>query len=293
MTDRHPGMRLLLLVVGLTLFVAAGLSGLADASDGGGDRVGGDTCEFCHDELTSAFKSTVHWKVDPEGSCESCHGPGAAHVEEGDPARIRTLGNDKPAKQVNSVCLECHGRDETHAEFRQSPHALGGIACTACHGPHEHVTRPLLRAVMPDLCYDCHATVRAQFSLNEHHPVNEGGVACQDCHDPHRRADRSLLGGVKQQQCLRCHTEYRGPWFFEHEAVTLEGCASCHTPHGSVNRHLLMYQNVGDLCLQCHPEQPFFHDLTDSAGQRTTDVNDCTGCHSEIHGSNNDALFLN
>jgi DmsE family decaheme c-type cytochrome len=286
-------MFLLSLVAGLPLLVIAALFFVTVASEGDEDRVGGDTCEICHDELTSAFKSTVHWKEDPEGSCENCHGPGAAHVEEGDPTHIRALDRDGPAKQLNSTCLECHGRDEAHAGFPQGPHALGGITCTACHDPHESVTRPLLRAATPELCYECHATVRAQFSLNEHHPVNQGGIACQDCHDPHRRPDRSLLGGLKQQRCLRCHTEYRGPWFFEHEAVTVEGCTSCHTPHGSVNRHLLTYQRVGDLCLQCHPEQPFFHDLTDSAGQRTTDVNDCTRCHSEIHGSNNDVLFLN
>jgi DmsE family decaheme c-type cytochrome len=143
------------------------------------------------------------------------------------------------------------------------------------------------------LCYGCHATVRSAFWLNEHHPVNEGGVDCTDCHNPHRSSSRSILGGFKQAACLKCHGEYRGPWFFEHEAVTVEGCITCHAPHGSVNRHLLTYQRVGDLCMSCHPEQPFFHDAVDSSGQRTTEFNDCTRCHTEIHGSNNDARFLN
>jgi len=80
---------------------------------------------------------------------------------------------------------------------------------------------------------------------------------------------------------------------FEHEVVAVEGCTTCHSPHGSVNRHLLAYQRVGDLCLQCHPGQPFFHVAVDESGRRTTAINDCTRCHTEIHGSNNDALFLN
>jgi hypothetical protein len=56
---------------------------------------------------------------------------------------------------------------------------------------------------------------------------------------------------------------------------------------------MLTYQRAGDLCLQCHPEQPFFHVLTDDSGERTTSFNQCTNCHVQIHGSNNDALFFN
>jgi DmsE family decaheme c-type cytochrome len=134
--------------------------------------------------------------------------------------------------------------------------------------------------------------VRASFLLTERHPVEQGGVDCTDCHNPHAPAQRRLLGGFKQDDCLRCHSEFRGPWFFEHQAVAVEGCMACHAPHGSVNRHLLTYQRVGDLCLQCHPSQPFFHVAVDGAGDRTTGINDCTRCHTQIHGSNNDALFL-
>lgn len=135
--------------------------------------------------------------------------------------------------------------------------------------------------------------MRAQFQLTERHPVGFGTMGCTDCHDPHAESSRTQLGGFKQAQCVRCHSEYRGPWVFEHEVLAVEGCIACHTPHGSVNRHLLTYQRVGDLCLQCHPEQPFFHVAVDGQGRRTTGINDCTRCHTEIHGSNNDALFLN
>jgi DmsE family decaheme c-type cytochrome len=262
-------------------------------ADSSGERVGSEFCAECHDEVAQAFQSSVHWKKDPEWACENCHGPGGVHVEELDLERIRRFTSQDPANERSAVCLGCHGRERTHSGFRKSNHALASVACDDCHNPHVAATDPLLREATPALCYRCHITVRAQFSLNERHPVDQGGVACTDCHDPHRRARRSLLGGFTQLACLKCHSEYRGPWVFEHEAVTVEGCTACHTPHGSVNRHLLTYQRVGDLCLQCHPEQPFFHDATDASGQRTTQYNDCTRCHSEIHGSNSDALFLN
>jgi len=239
------------------------------------------------------FLRSAHWKADPEGSCEGCHGPGGDHAEEADPTRIGRFGPEIPAMVRSNACLECHGRDRAQSRFVSSDHALASVACDDCHDPHGSSREFLLRKPALELCYGCHPTVRAAFSLNERHPGSRGGVVCSDCHDPHRRSGRTVLGGFKQQVCLKCHTEYRGPWVFEHEAVAAEGCGSCHLPHGSVNRYLLTYPRVSDLCLQCHPEQPFFHDLTDVGGSRTTSFNDCTACHAMIHGSNNDALFLN
>lgn len=256
------------------------------------DRVGSETCAVCHEELLETIRSSPHGLADAEGACENCHGPGAAHADSGEAADIRRFDESVAPRERSAACAECHGRQRELSKFRKSEHALGGLACNDCHQVHGN-DELLLSEMPPGLCYGCHASVEAQFELNERHPVNEGAVSCTDCHNPHAPQKRSLLGGFKQGVCLDCHVQYRGPWIFEHEAVTVEGCLSCHTPHGSVNRHLLTYQRAGDLCLQCHAEQPFFHDLTDAAGARTTGINDCTRCHSEIHGSNNDALFLN
>lgn len=284
----------------VALLACAALTGLSLAQDEP-ERVGSETCEGCHDEVVAGLKNNVHWNDDPERSCENCHGAGSAHAEEMDPTLILGFGADTPADQRSAACGECHGRNAEHANFRRSDHALGSVACNDCHRVHPATeeTRP---QKTPDLCYSCHADVQAQFSLNERHPVRQGGMDCMDCHDVHRATRRARLAGFKQEMCLSCHGDYRGPWVFEHEASAVVGCLSCHTPHGSPNRHLLTYQRAGDLCLQCHPEQPFFHDLTETVPGdpppetrqfRSTGFNDCTRCHSEIHGSNNDALFLN
>jgi len=257
-------------------------------------RVGNETCAGCHDDLAAAFARTVHGKADPEGSCEGCHGPGEAHANEADPQLIFRFGPEVPPGERTAACLACHRRDPQGRTWPSSDHDRSSVACDDCHDPHAAGLRPkLLAEPTVDLCYRCHDTTRAQFQLTERHPVGPESMSCTDCHDPHAASSRSLLGGFKQAACLRCHTEYRGPWVFEHESLAVEGCTICHTPHGSVNRHLLTYQRVGDLCLQCHPEQPFFHVVVDASGQRTTGYNDCTRCHTEIHGSNNDALFLN
>jgi DmsE family decaheme c-type cytochrome len=276
----------------LVLGLATVGTGASSATDGSG-RVGNETCESCHDEVVRAFRSSVHWKADPVESCEGCHGPGEAHANEADPALILRFGEDTSTTERNGACLECHGRDRKVRHYASGDHGLSTVACVRCHSPHGSTRESLLVRETPGLCYECHPNARAEFALNERHPVEQGGIDCQDCHDPHGRSQRSVLGGFKQEMCLRCHTEHRGPWVFEHEAVAVEGCGSCHVPHGSVNRHLLTYQRAGDLCLQCHPEQPFFHDLTDASGARTSSYNVCTNCHVAIHGSNNDALFLN
>ena len=259
-----------------------------------GGTIGSDGCAMCHEDVVASFQHNPHWRSDPEGSCEGCHGEGEAHADEADPARIRGLGEESPASEVSEACLTCHADSRSHRGWSGSDHARAGESCTSCHAVHSSVAGTvLLKSKTPGLCHDCHASVRAQFDLPERHPVDGVAMDCIDCHDPHSASDHAVLGGFRQRTCLRCHGEYRGPWFFEHEAVTVEGCPSCHAPHGSVNRHLLTYQRVGDLCLQCHPVQPFFHTAVDDSGERTTGINDCTRCHSEIHGSNNDALFLN
>jgi len=260
------------------------LASPAPGADQDAGRIGAETCGMCHDDIYEPLLDTIHGRLEPERFCEDCHGPGEAHMDEdGDP--------DKILKQVD--CASCHQSGFNRPAWGRSDHKLAGLDCQSCHDVHGSASAdPLLQDATPDLCLECHQTVRAEFAMPESHPLGRGAVDCVDCHNPHAPAPRSALGGFKQQTCLQCHTEYQGPWFFQHEVVAVEGCDACHAPHGSINRRLLTYQRVSDLCLQCHPGQPFFHDATDTAGMRTTQINDCTSCHNAIHGSNNNALFL-
>src|SRR5215217_8088389 len=58
------------------------------------DYVGSEVCKACHEDQFKAFSHTSHaqltkissWK-DKVTGCESCHGPGKAHSEEGDPKK--------------------------------------------------------------------------------------------------------------------------------------------------------------------------------------------------------------
>ena len=73
------------------------------ASSFDGDYVGSEACKDCHEDQFKAFSHTSHaslakisgWKEKVTG-CEACHGPGKAHLEEGDPAKIIWFKNKSP-----------------------------------------------------------------------------------------------------------------------------------------------------------------------------------------------------
>ena len=55
-------------------------------------------------------------------SCEACHGPGAAHVEDADPKKIFSF-KTATAKEINQRCLECHSSGKDHMNFSRSAHS--------------------------------------------------------------------------------------------------------------------------------------------------------------------------
>src|SRR5499433_1017375 len=106
------------------------------------DYVGSETCKTCHEGQFNSFSKTAHaklakagWKTERQG-CESCHGPGKAHVEGGgDKTKIRTFENESP-KQISEACLQCHAGKEEHNNFKRGEHWRNDVACTDCHSPH-------------------------------------------------------------------------------------------------------------------------------------------------------------
>jgi len=257
--------------------------------------VGADTCKTCHEDLyKNEFERTPHYQTTLHGGhgCESCHGPGSEHVEGGgDVSKIisfKTLSR----REASARCLECHGEALEQSHFASSAHANNNVGCTDCHSPHHGREERLLVKTQPQLCFDCHGELKAEFAKPYHHRVNEGLVQCQDCHNVHGsaspRSTRSSTTG--DAVCFKCHADKQGPFVYEHVPVKTEGCGSCHTPHGSTNPRLLRVNQVNLLCLQCHtvptqsPAGPA-HNLSQK-------YQACTMCHTQIHGSNFSTVFF-
>lgn len=296
-------------VAALLLSPVAGVADL-DAQDP--SAPGPETCAFCHQEQAEPAPGDPHRLLGEAerygaegGSCVYCHGNAAEHVDAGGGrGNIDGFGADMSARAVSETCLSCHA--ETHPRFFAGEHAQAGLSCVSCHQAHpssyEHAD--LLESpdglasadpgAGPDrasaLCIQCHQDVAARFDMNERHRLEEGNIGCTSCHDPHDLWAGARLGGFSHERsCLQCHTSTGGPFVFEHDASRVEGCVACHDPHGSANRHLLSFQDQGQLCYSCHVEMPGFH--LGSPVRFGEDAN-CTNCHTAIHGSNLDPYFL-
>ena len=296
------------------------------ASYSSGEYVGSEACKDCHEDQFKAFSHTSHaqlanissWKGKVAG-CEACHGPGKAHLAEGDPAKIISF-KSKSSKETSEACLSCHAGKEEHNNFRRGEHWRNDIGCTDCHSPHltdaiaknrpgsnvfvspansqkpGFATLHMLKTSDPQLCMSCHTETNPDFNKPFHHKVLEGAIKCSDCHNPHGGFElkqmRLATGG--DAPCLKCHVDKQGPFAYEHAPVKTEGCTACHTPHGSSNPRLLRFSAVDQLCLTCHS---LAHDV--GAGEpagpqhnQNAQYANCTACHVKIHGSRTSPVFF-
>jgi DmsE family decaheme c-type cytochrome len=165
--------------------------------------------------------------------------------------------------------------------------AFVGVAST--QRPSE-ANELMLKQSEPQLCLTCHNEMKSQFSKPFHHKVLEGTMKCTDCHNAHggfESKQTKLAVGV-DAVCVKCHTNKAGPFVYEHAPTKTEGCTVCHIPHGSSNPKMLKRAQVRQLCFECHtgiadeesPQAPSLHN------QANVRYQECTVCHSAIHGSN-------
>ena len=221
---------------------------------------GTDTCVLCHEAQEQNITHSRHGQAkDPRSpaatlGCESCHGPGQAHVDDDAKGNIKRFAALTPAA-VNETCLSCHNRG-THAGWEGSAHEARNLTCTTCHSVHapQSMQNQLVKATETQVCASCH---RLQVTKTEravaHMPVREGKMSCSSCHNPHgsiTNVKNLKAGSSVAELCTTCHTEMRGPTLFEHAPVR-ENCATCHDPHGSSNDRMLVVR-MPMLCQRCH-----------------------------------------
>jgi DmsE family decaheme c-type cytochrome len=297
----HAGPLLAFAAVTAILFSAPLLS--AQSKPAG--YAGSETCQPCHDDISTAFQKNPHHEVESNTrrgfqgmACESCHGPGAKHAESVSASDITNPAKLTAAK-TDQLCLKCHLNQPTHVGRIQGGHVKNQVSCTSCHSVHKgrQMLRPTRAAAINELCRSCHTDVWAQFQKPFKHRLVEGAMSCDDCHNPHGRLTRGAVRTVSgnEPSCFRCHSDKRGPFVYEHAPVRTEGCQACHEPHGSANPRMLTRHEVRLVCLECHANvgvqktiggiPPAFHDL------RSARFQSCTGCHIKIHGSFVDAAL--
>jgi len=280
--------------------------------------MGDEVCLSCHESVTPGlnqkFQHTVHASVlKPVNSrgertshgCESCHGPGEAHVQAGGGRGVGNLvpfGETTPeaVARIDAACMGCHqGGDRGY--WHGSAHQAADLACTSCHTVMQNVSQARLLAAHTEVetCARCHPVQYSAIYSNAHMPLRpgafevstatEGKMRCSSCHQPHGTVTPNLIRHVTvNDECLSCHAEKRGPFLWEHSPV-VENCLNCHEPHGSTRRAMLK-MNVPRLCQTCHvstghatsPRNP---------NDRFVVANSCLQCHTQVHGSNHPSGF--
>lgn len=302
------------LMVFRCLMFAALLLAIAPVALPQEEYAGSEACQICHEDIFEGFQKSRHATLDVDAkrgwegrACESCHGPGAKHLESMEAGDVLNPGKIEPMRADES-CLECHLNEPTHIGRIRGSHARNQVSCVACHSVHAEPPpktggrHPQARVNME--CAECHTSAWASFQRPHAHKLPQGAMSCLDCHNPHGSFLPKNIRAVQANEpnCLNCHGDKRGPFVFEHAPMRLEGCGACHEPHGSANPRMLTRASVSNLCLECHANiyrpdgtsasgalggiPTGFHDLANPRFQN------CTICHQKIHGSHVNRDFL-
>jgi predicted CXXCH cytochrome family protein len=227
-----------------------GVDALLPDSMKGATFVGTETCASCHEKQNDEFKLSTHARIAVEGEtegvaqgCETCHGPGSVHAENGG-------GKDNilNPRQKPEVCFTCHL--EKKAEFRlpyRHPVLEGKMSCADCHNLHGPEARPWTATSMEgvnEACFKCHKDQRGPFPW-EHEALRDG---CTTCHKVHGSITDKMLVARDANLCLRCHIQTDFPFVGDRNHygtnfnMTQGTCwsAGCHTAvHGSYYERFL------------------------------------------------------
>jgi DmsE family decaheme c-type cytochrome len=254
-------------------------------------------CLECHDGQAETLMNTPHHllaeeteKVSLAVGCISCHPGWEDHLEE--PSNETIGAGPELAGAIQAkTCASCHQTPHQVAMASTDPHLRQGYNCSSCHTVHGNRNRFLVKSDNDNFCTECHNSVALEFKRRSAHPLESGNIRCTDCHHLGSIEDPDLVADF-DWTCQSCHYEVTGPFVYEHPVVYTHlvegsGCTECHQPHGSANERLLKQAGDGT-CRQCHMT-PAGHRIAHSG---LAARHDCIDCHSEIHGSDHNAMLL-
>jgi hypothetical protein len=240
-----------------------------------------------------------------ENSCISCHqGLGGKYEA------ITADWAESVHAQQGVGCVSCHGGDPTQAE------------AAAAMSPEAGYLGPLPKDRIPGLCGSCHTRVDLmrpfdlptdqldQYWQSQHgQALLEGDpnvATCFDCHDGHRVFKVSdpaseVYPGNEPEMCARCHADealmssygipsdqydlyqesVHGIAMLQNQDLRAPTCSTCHGKHGAAPPG---YQQVANVCGQCHAKtEEYYLQGAHKTGMTGQAAPECVACHGQ-HG---------
>jgi len=212
-------------------------------------------------------------------NCESCHGPGRAHVEStardgyepGDPSGIETLAYMDKDESLE-LCFQCHALKDVLKEGY-----LPGESLEAYYA--------LKYPILGDRPYTIDGRVRS-FAYQATHLASacylDGPMDCVSCHEPHAQGywdieRRALADPFDDGQCTSCHPSKMldvEEHTFHPAGSEGSSCVACHMPylqHPEVGEGVVFARSdhtiaiprpvfdtdlgIESACVQCHEDR--------------------------------------
>lgn len=195
------------------------------------------SCMFCHvGRLQSTDDASNLYKNRPFAEltigCESCHGPGALHVEERSkrlpvPGKVDT-SIVNPAhlspQLADDICISCHELGEARIpqagksfiDFRPGTPLLDTVAIFK--------SRLVMNWNMEEW-YD-------EMKLSKCYRDSGARLSCVSCHDSHRSLTAAEAPVYYRAKCLGCHRQSSCTASLElrHGTTPSDNCVACHMP---------------------------------------------------------------
>lgn len=210
--------------------------------------------------------------------CESCHGPGAAHLDWAkDPEAFTAAPGLTPhgltvaleGRQAGeiAVCLTCHSRRESLADGTPLPGTAYAqtYSISLLRPGVYHADGQIL-----DEVFEGGSFLQSKMFAK--------GVTCSNCHDPHSGALKAEGNAV----CLQCHSPAGNPDFPSLPLKVFDGPEHTFHPQGSegakcVNCHMAGRNYMGIDFRRDHSFRIPRPDLDAATGAPDA----CTGCHTD------------
>jgi len=269
-------------------------------------------CAGCHSVNPNQTSTSLTSSKQPEMSigCESCHGPGKAHVlSKGDRSKItvdyssetcaschtggtmpdggRWPANFQPGMKVADTGFQvpmldkADGVPDPAKHLRQAPLLAATKHATA-------MTDLLASGHANDSCAACHsatAFVAKQNGQTVHlADLPNDGVSCVLCHDPHNKTTTRQLRQDAAQLCVACHTNGLNP------GQSAKPGAAVHEPHKQmlggygapgVPETAGIHTKPDISCVDCHMTEGnhMFQVVQPKQVTGTTRTDTCSTCH--------------